>query len=80
MKNERILAQLETIFRDVFDDENLLINRSTSALDIEDWDSLAQINLVVASEKHFNLKFSLSELALLNNVGDIVDLIVSKMN
>ena len=78
MTNEEIHKQLQIIFQDIFDDSSLEITRKTSAVDIDDWDSLAQINLIVASEKNFGVKFSLGELATLNNVGDMLDLIASK--
>ena len=51
-----ILNSLEEIFKDIFDDEELKLERETSADDIDDWDSLAQINLIVAIEKEFNVK------------------------
>ena len=79
MTNYEILGQLQVIFRDVFDDDSLLIARKTSAVDIEDWDSLAQINLIVASEKQFKIKFSLEDLAILNNVGDMVDFVAREL-
>lgn len=78
MTNEEIHKQLQIIFQDVFDDSSLEITRKTSAVDIEDWDSLAQINLIVASEKNFCVKFSLFEMTILENVGDMLDLIASK--
>jgi len=74
-----IEQKLLQIFREVFDDDRLETTRETSAADIEDWDSLAQINLVVAAEKTFGVKFSLDELAELNDVGDMLDLITSKL-
>ena len=67
------------IFRDVFDDENLEVNDSTNSSDIEDWDSLEHITLVVSMEKEFNLKFDLKEVNKLANVGEMVDLIASKL-
>jgi acyl carrier protein len=79
MTSEEILAQLQGIFQDVFDDDGLVIERKTCADDIEDWDSLAQINLVVAIEKEFKAKFSLDDLITLNDVGDMVDLIARKV-
>jgi acyl carrier protein len=79
MTGNEILEQLQGIFHDVFDDDSLIIIRDTCADDIEDWDSLAQINLIVAIEKEFKAKFSLVELLTLSNVGDMVDLIMSKV-
>ena len=79
MTGNEILAQMQLIFRDFFDDDSLQIVRNTSAKDVEDWDSLAQINLVVAFEKEFHVKFSLQELLTLSNVGDMADLIARKV-
>ncbi len=75
MTEAEIYKKLEAIFRDVFDDEELKISKDTTAEDIEDWDSLAHITLVVAIENEFNFKLTLSELQGLQNVGDIVYLI-----
>jgi acyl carrier protein len=74
-----ILERIQSIFRDVFDNEALMVGRSTNATDIEEWDSLNNINLVVAIEKEFKVKFALSELVSLKNVGDMVDLIGKKI-
>jgi len=78
MNTIEIHRRVQDIFRGVFDDESLVIARETSAPDIEGWDSLAQINLVVSMEKEFRVKFTLQELAELHNVGDMLDLIASK--
>jgi len=78
MEATQILDIVQGIFRDVFDRQDLIIQRETTAQDVEDWDSLAHINLVVAIEKRFNIKFALGELQALKNVGDMIDLIVRK--
>ncbi len=70
-----IFEELLAIFRDIFDDEELEITRETSAEDIEDWDSLEQINLLTAMEKQLNIKFKLEYVRGLANVGDVLDLI-----
>lgn len=67
------------IFRDVFDDETLVIEDSTNSSDIEDWDSLEHIALIVSMEKEFDLKFDIKEVNKLENVGEMVDLIISKL-
>ena len=72
------LKTLEKIFRAVFDDKTLVITRETSAKDIEDWDSLAQINLVTECEAIFDMAFEIDEIIELKNVGDMVDLIERK--
>ena len=74
-----ILAELQPIFHDVFDDEALVITDETNAEQIEDWDSLSHIRLVVAIEKHFAIKFAFGELQDLKNVGEMVELIKEKL-
>ncbi len=75
MSSEEIFDAVQEIFRDNFDDESLVITRETNADDIEDWDSLEQINLLTAMEKKFGLKFKLDDVRGLENVGDLLDLI-----
>ena len=75
MSEQEILNAVQDIFRDNFDDDTLEITRSTCADDIEDWDSLEQINLLTAMEKKFGLKFRLDDVRDLKNVGDLLDLI-----
>ena len=79
MTEKEIFAKVQAIFRDVFDDENLALTRETNAEDIEDWDSLMQIRLVVAMEKEFQIKFDIMEVQLLQNVGEMMDLIEKKL-
>ncbi|MBR6158799.1 MAG: acyl carrier protein [Lachnospiraceae bacterium] len=79
MTHEEIMEKVQRIFRDVFDDDSLMIYDSTNSSDIEDWDSLEHITLVVSMEKEFNLKFDLKEVNALANVGEMVDLIASKL-
>ena len=68
------------IFRDVFDDETIELHAETTAKDIEDWDSLSHISLIVAIEKEFGIKFDLIELKTLKNVGDMLKLIQAKVS
>ena len=77
MESDR-LERLRDIFRDVFNDEDLVISRETSARDIDDWDSVMHVSLVVSVEKAFGVRFSSSEVAELQNVGDLADLIELK--
>lgn len=72
------LKKLQDIFRDVFDEEELEITKETTARDIDDWDSFAQISLIVDIEKEFGVKFNLNEVTELKNVGDMLDLIEKK--
>ena len=73
------MEKVQQIFREVFDDDSLVITDSTNSSDIEDWDSLEHIALVVSMEKEFDLKFDLKEVNELANVGEMVDLIASKL-
>jgi acyl carrier protein len=71
--------RLQEIFRDIFDDEELVITEDMSANDIEDWDSLAQINLIIAIEKEFKVKFNLEEVSNLKNIGEMLELLSKKI-
>jgi acyl carrier protein len=73
------LASLTKVFRDVFDDEDIELTCGTTAEDIEGWDSLMHVTLLVNVEKAFGVKFSSSEVARLKSVGDLADLIDSKL-
>ncbi len=73
------LPEIQEIFRDIFDDESLVIDRESNASTVEDWDSLAHVNLVTAIEKKYKIKFALAELQSLKNVGDMIDLIEKKI-
>ena len=70
-----ILNELNSIFVDYFDDESLTLTHSTTASDIEEWDSLAQVGLLVMIEKKFKLEFTVQEVSELNNIGDMCELI-----
>jgi acyl carrier protein len=76
---DNLLEEVQGIFRDVFDQPDLVITRESSANTVEDWDSLAHINLVTAIEKHYKIKFALGELQELKNVGDMLDLMQVKL-
>lgn len=79
MNFDDIMGKLGDIFREVFDDEELTILPETNSDDIEDWDSLEQINLIIAIEKEFEIKFDLSEVKTLENVGQMAELIEKKL-
>lgn len=78
MEKQEILSQVEEIFRDVLDNEEIVLTAMTTANDIEDWDSLTHIQLIVAIEKHFGIKFTSKEILSWANVGEMVDCIASK--
>lgn len=78
MTRQTITKRTQDIFRDIFNDPALVIYDSMSANDIGDWDSLNHVNLISAAQQAFQIKFELSELRDLNNVGAIIDLILKK--
>lgn len=73
-----LLQELTGIFRDVMDNDDITLTRETSAPDIREWDSLTHIQLIVAVEKHFKLKFSSFEIQKWKNVGEMMDAIAAK--
>lgn len=75
MTQEKIYEMLDEVFQDVFDDEEIHVTPETTANDIEDWDSLEHINLVVAVENKFGIKFNMNEVVSFKNVGEMVDVI-----
>jgi acyl carrier protein len=74
-----LLPEIQEIFRDIFDDESLVITPDSNASTVEDWDSLAHVNLVTAIEKRYKIRFGLAELQELKNVGDMIGLIQKKL-
>ena len=78
MKRAEILHELNDIFKNVLDEESIVLTESTSANDIESWDSLTHIQLIVAIEKKFNIRFTSKELLSLKNIGEIINCIVEK--
>ena len=79
MNREIIHDKLQLIFQDIFDDSAIYLQDSTTAADIEDWDSLMQINLIEEIEEEFQIKFKLSEVEKLRNVGEMIDAIAGKI-
>jgi acyl carrier protein len=79
MDSNILLEELQSIFRDILDQPDLVLTRGSNANNVEDWDSLAHINLVTAIEKRYKIKFALGELQELKDVGDMIDLIQVKL-
>lgn len=78
MEKQEILGKVQNIFREILDNEDICISATSTADDIEEWDSLTNIQLVVAIEKLFNIKFTSKEIASWTNIGDMLDCIASK--
>ena len=73
MNRQEIMDKLTEVFRGVFDDNDIAINDQTTANDIEDWDSLAHLQLISETEEAFGIHFSLGEINNFANVGELVD-------
>lgn len=73
MDRSEILKQVQDIFRDILDDEEIVLEDSTTANDVEGWDSLTHIQLIVAIEKQFKIKFTSKEILSWRNVGEMLD-------
>lgn len=78
MENSEIIKEVNDIFKDILDNENIVLARGTTANDIEEWDSLTHIQLVIAIEKHFKIRFTASEIRGWKNVGEMCDAIINK--
>lgn len=79
MNRSEVLEQINQIFMDILDNEHLVIKEETTAEDVEEWDSLAHVQLVVAFEKHFKIRFTSKEIQSWDSVKELVDCIISKI-
>jgi acyl carrier protein len=80
MEKSEILNEVNLIFQEVLDDQNIIINYDSSSENVDDWDSLAHIQLIVAIEKKFKLKFTAKEMVEWKNVGEMIENILNKIN
>ena len=78
MTRDEVFSEVQDIFRDIFDIDDLVISNATNKNEIEDWDSLNNINLVSAVEQEFKIQFAIGELRTLKDVGAMVDLMMTK--
>lgn len=78
MTHDEIYSRLTPIFHEVFDNDNIALTPELSANDVDEWDSLSHIRLIVAVEEGFGIRFNSAEIVKLENVGQFVDLIGSK--
>ena len=80
MEDVEIRARLTEIFREVFDDESIEISNEMTAKDVEEWDSLNHINLIVAVERNFKVRFTTKEVTNVANVGEFIALLKGKLS
>ena len=79
MTREEVFERLNKVFREVFDDTEIVVGEKTTSNDIEDWDSLEHINLIAAVEQEFGIKFSMGQVVAMKNVGEMADIILSQI-
>ncbi|EON10812.1 MULTISPECIES: acyl carrier protein [Pandoraea] len=79
MTDTEILDALTDIFRDIFDDDAVTITPQSSAADFDAWDSLSNVNIMVATEMRFGVRFKTSEVEGLKNVGELIELIKKQL-
>lgn len=75
MNKNDIVKRLTEVFRDVFDDDSIVINENTTSADIDDWDSIEHINLIGAVEDEFGMRFKMKEVSGMKNVGEMIGII-----
>ena len=75
MSREEILGKVNDVFHDVFDDDSIVVVESTTADDVEDWDSLMHITLISEIESAFGMKFQMKDVVGMKNVGEMLDII-----
>ena len=80
MERSEILKQVQDIFMDILDDDEIVLEDSTTAEDVEGWDSLTHIQLIVAIEKQFKIKFTSKEILSWRNIGEMLDSIVKALS
>ena len=78
MNKSEVLKKVNDIFIDVLDIQDIVLTESTTANDVEDWDSLTHIQLIVAIEKKFKIRFTSKEIQSWKNVGEMIDCILTK--
>lgn len=78
MDKKQILEEVQEIFREVLDNEEIELQFNTTSDDVDEWDSLTHIQLIVAIEKHFKIKFTSVEIMGWKNVGEMIDFIILK--
>lgn len=78
LTQEEVFSRLNEVFRDVFDNDDITVVSSTTANDIDEWDSLEHIRLIDAVESEFNMKFSMKEVSSMKNVGEMAQIVAER--
>jgi acyl carrier protein len=78
LNREEVVDRLNHLFRDIFDDDDIAVTDDTVAADIDGWDSLAHIRLILAVEREFRIKMTAAEVGSLKSVGQMIDVIIAR--
>ena len=78
MSRENVLAKVNEVFHEVFDDDNIVVKEEMTAADIKGWDSLRHITLIEEIEDVFDIRFAMKEVNVMKNVGEMIDIIVQR--
>ena len=78
LNREEVVERLNHLFRDIFDDDDISVTDATTAADIDGWDSLAHITLILSVEREFRIKMTAAEVGSLKNVGQMIDIITAR--
>lgn len=78
MNQLEVISQIATVLGNVIDEDDLQLEAKTTADEVEDWDSLTHVKLIISLESHFGVKFDTSEIGPSENVGELADLILQK--
>lgn len=78
MTRDQVFDRLEQVFRDVFDDDSIVLYEDTTADDIDDWDSIEHITLIAAVEQEFGMRFSMGEVSGMKDVGEMVTILAQR--
>ena len=78
MENSEIINKLTSISKIIFNDDSIILTNNTTAKDIEDWDSLTHMLFISKIEKEFSIKFKMKEIFKMKNIGDMVEIILTK--
>ena len=78
MNRAEIMDKVTAIFHDIFNNEDIIISNNTSSTDIDDWDSISHITLIIEIEDTFDIRFSLKEVSSMKNVGEMLDILENR--
>jgi acyl carrier protein len=79
MERKEIVSKLTSVFRTIFNDNTLILSDELTANDVDNWDSLSHMILITEIEKAFSIKFKLKDLNKMRNVGDMIEIIMLKL-